>query len=326
MSFSNIHTYNVDCYKYLILTYKYNKIFLKLFLLKNHQFYVNYSKPRDSSAWNSMIDKEKVLREIMKKPGNSICFECHAPLSYESAWASANLGVFICLNCSGVHRQLGTHVSFVRSCKLDKWSNDHLCNMSKIGNSNAAKFWEANICSSFNRSMNTSALTSFLISKYVNKEFVPKQSVAKTKSPQLHESSICSGVDAISKEKEYSSCTVESSTDNSCCNQKNKVPQNKFRFSVKFNQKPKDEATIVKNTVSCGNAEKEEIEPLKAPTPSQDTVRTKVKIKRFLKKGNVKPTDSNANSEKVDDLPSKIDNKSLEIRELDQQFMRQILS
>ncbi|KAG9133144.1 hypothetical protein Leryth_027402 [Lithospermum erythrorhizon] len=46
---------------------------------------------------------------------------CSAP---DPKWASANIGVFICLKCCGVHRGLGSHISKVLSVTLDEWSDD----------------------------------------------------------------------------------------------------------------------------------------------------------------------------------------------------------
>lgn len=36
-------------------------------------------------------------------------------------WASLNLGILMCIECSGVHRNLGSHISKVRSLGLDDW-------------------------------------------------------------------------------------------------------------------------------------------------------------------------------------------------------------
>lgn len=63
-------------------------------------------------------------------PGNQRCFECGA---LDNSWASPTFGIYLCHTCSGVHRSLGSHVSFVRSCLMDVWRPEHLERMRLTG-------------------------------------------------------------------------------------------------------------------------------------------------------------------------------------------------
>ena len=63
----------------------------------------------------------------------------------QNAWASINLGQFICFQCSGIHRNLGTHITKVRSLNLDSWNDDWVANMERWGNHRSAQYWEARI-------------------------------------------------------------------------------------------------------------------------------------------------------------------------------------
>ncbi|XVE74526.1 hypothetical protein DITRI_Ditri12bG0023900 [Diplodiscus trichospermus] len=82
-----------------------------------------------------------VLREI---PGNDVCAECGAP---EPDWASLNLGILLCIECSGVHRNLGVHISKVRSLTLDVkvWEPSIVELFCALGNSYCNSVWEGSL-------------------------------------------------------------------------------------------------------------------------------------------------------------------------------------
>lgn len=66
-------------------------------------------------AMAAEYDTKAVLLDLARESGNRVCFECQAP---SPQWASVSLATYICLACSGVHRSLGVHISFVRSLTM----------------------------------------------------------------------------------------------------------------------------------------------------------------------------------------------------------------
>ncbi|XP_041747711.2 arf-GAP with GTPase, ANK repeat and PH domain-containing protein 1 isoform X1 [Coregonus clupeaformis] len=79
------------------------------------------------------------LQAIRNAKGNSLCVDCEAP---NPTWASLNLGALICIECSGIHRNLGTHLSRVRSLDLDDLPRELTLVLGAIGNHLANSIWE----------------------------------------------------------------------------------------------------------------------------------------------------------------------------------------
>ncbi|XP_051010267.1 arf-GAP with GTPase, ANK repeat and PH domain-containing protein 1 isoform X10 [Acomys russatus] len=79
------------------------------------------------------------LQSIRNMRGNAHCVDCD---TQNPNWASLNLGALMCIECSGIHRNLGTHLSRVRSLDLDDWPMELIKVMSSIGNELANSVWE----------------------------------------------------------------------------------------------------------------------------------------------------------------------------------------
>ena len=89
-------------------------------------------------------DPMKLLQEIRERDkGNIWCADCDSDIKTE--WVSINLGIILCIECSGIHRSLGTHVSKVRSLTLDtvSFTSDIVEIIMQIGNRVSNQIWEA---------------------------------------------------------------------------------------------------------------------------------------------------------------------------------------
>lgn len=76
-----------------------------------------------SMSKRTQARNERELHALLSLPGNSQCADCGAS---NPAWASWNLGAFLCMRCASLHRKLGTHISKVKSLSMDTWSTDQV--------------------------------------------------------------------------------------------------------------------------------------------------------------------------------------------------------
>lgn len=116
-------------------------------------------------------EAQQLVKSLLSQPENAVCADCKKGAS---KWASSTLGIFICYECSGIHRSLGTHISFVRSCTLDGWTNEQARLMKRVGNHNANEYWEARLPPDFMRPSPYDRLNmeAFIRAKYAERRWV----------------------------------------------------------------------------------------------------------------------------------------------------------
>ncbi|XP_062850340.1 arf-GAP with coiled-coil, ANK repeat and PH domain-containing protein 1 isoform X2 [Trichomycterus rosablanca] len=117
----------------------------------------------------------KALEEVQAITGNEYCCDCGEP---GPDWASINLGITLCITCSGIHRSLGVHFSKVRSLTLDSWEPELVKLMCELGNAAINRIYEARIDEITIKKPHPSSprqdKESWIRSKYVEKKFIHK--------------------------------------------------------------------------------------------------------------------------------------------------------
>nr|XP_013811500.1 PREDICTED: arf-GAP with coiled-coil, ANK repeat and PH domain-containing protein 3 [Apteryx mantelli mantelli] len=121
------------------------------------------------------VKGETILQRVQSIPGNDQCCDCGQP---DPRWASINLGILLCIECSGIHRSLGVHCSKVRSLTLDSWEPELLKLMCELGNSTMNQIYEAQ-CEELGLKKPTAGSSrqdkeTWIKVKYVEKKFLKK--------------------------------------------------------------------------------------------------------------------------------------------------------
>lgn len=154
---------------------------------------------------------KKQLKALLKAPDNRFCADCPQK---KPTWASINIGVFLCLQCAGIHRDMGVHITKVRSVELDTWKPEWVAVMKKWGNRKANAYWEANCPSGYaGRPTEEEALAlSFKLKKFIRDKYDRKLWVAKDGDavPADSQNDVVSAEesDEIDEEAEVSSASV----------------------------------------------------------------------------------------------------------------------
>ncbi|RMZ68807.1 stromal membrane-associated [Pyrenophora seminiperda CCB06] len=123
---------------------------------------------RPNPAADRAEQNRATLKNLVKLEGNKTCSDCKR--NKHPRWASWNLGVFICIRCSGIHRGMGTHISKVKSVDLDTWTDEQLQSVLKWGNARANKYWESKLAPGHVPS--EAKIENFIRTKYESKRWV----------------------------------------------------------------------------------------------------------------------------------------------------------
>eukprot|EP01117_Protostelium_nocturnum_P006686 TRINITY_DN2408_c0_g1_i4.p1 TRINITY_DN2408_c0_g1~~TRINITY_DN2408_c0_g1_i4.p1 ORF type:complete len:653 (-),score=236.18 TRINITY_DN2408_c0_g1_i4:38-1996(-) len=153
--------------------------------LLNHQA---PAKPVESNEHRVRENSSGLIEETKKTPAtafeqvrlmdpsNKSCADCDAS---DPDWASLNLGILMCIECSGVHRSMGVHISKVRSFTLDKWEPENIKFMLALGNEKVNEIYEESLPEGTKITFNSDKITreKFIKAKYQEKKFVARSLV-----------------------------------------------------------------------------------------------------------------------------------------------------
>merc|ERR1719384_3023614 len=87
------------------------------------------------------VSNERFEQIRQKDPLAETCMDCGGP---NTEWVSVSFGIYLCISCGGHHRNMGTHISRIRSIKMDAWTERRIEIFRIGGNSRLGAFFQAN--------------------------------------------------------------------------------------------------------------------------------------------------------------------------------------
>ncbi|KAG5955178.1 hypothetical protein E4U58_007219 [Claviceps cyperi] len=126
------------------------------------------SRRAPNPAAERAAQNQATIKNLLKLEPNKVCADCKR--NKHPRWASWNLGIFVCIRCSGIHRGMGTHISRVKSVDLDSWTDEQLQSVLNWGNARANKYWEAKLAPG--HAPSEAKIENFIRTKYELKRWV----------------------------------------------------------------------------------------------------------------------------------------------------------